>query len=77
MSRVPKGQGLKDQLRTQLASNPYMELDADQVARRYQVGRSHAIKVLQVLQREGVVERAQVYRVPRAAQGEAVGGRAA
>lgn len=77
MSRVPKGKGLKDQLRTQLASNPYMELDADQVARRYQVGRSHAIKVLQVLQREGVVERAQVYRVPRAVQVEAVGGRAA
>lgn len=73
MSRVPKGQGLKDQLRTQLATNPFMELDADQVARRYQVGRSHAIKVLQVLQREGVVERAQVYRVPRVAQLSMVG----
>lgn len=77
MSRVPKGQGLKDQLRMQLASNPFMELDVDQVAHRYQVGRRHALKVLQLLQHEGVVERAHVYRVPRADQAQAIGGGAA
>lgn len=73
MSRIPKGEGVLGQLRRQIAQNPLTEIEIDDVAKRFDVSRAHAIKMIGLLKHEGLLERAQVYRVPRHAAGE--GGR--
>lgn len=65
MSRAPKGEGVLGQLRRQIAANPFTEIEIDDVAKRFEVSRSHAVKIVGLLTHEGLLERAQVYRVPR------------
>lgn len=72
MNCSPRGESALARLRQAIVSNPMTEIEVDTVAQRYEVSRAYALKMVMRLQHEGLLERVQVYRVPRQAAAQEV-----